>query len=387
MATVERQTANEERLIASLEETAAEVCHRVDEALSQAGATGIPVAEGETKDEPSHTAVKAVLEFVAAKPEAALVLVRGALCAGAPARARRMEAIAAIAGAIERTWERERERPGPDLPAVAIVGGLLELLATRPSEEPGGLLGGAGGLDELESVTCAWIDSHWVEDPPFRWRQALAPERVRWIESVPVEAVPLEGPAAERILNATAQLVFQQGYPSVSVAKVCELAEVSGREFHSYFADVQAAAMAAAHLSFKVLMSSAVGTFFTPGEWPARICAAGGAMGEALHSHPALMHLMFVELHVISPDSFAKTRERLLAHTLMLEEGFTQSPSALALPRAAGELVGCALTELCHMQGTHFHEPQQPDLNPARTYLALAPFIGPSAAGDLATRV
>lgn len=372
-------------LMSALELASEELQERVQGALARTPA-----------EEPAQVAASTLLDFAASRPEQAHLLARCSLCEGQSAREQRQRLIDSLVCSVEHGWEQRGEAPGPDVPALAIVGGLLRWLALRP-RGPDGILGaGATELDQLRAVTRMWIESYWADGPPFEWRRATSPERMRWIDSIPLPStLPVELPAAgleleecaliqrERILQATAHLAFQLGYAGVTVEAVLALAEVSREEFDSHFADLQSAAEAAAERAYELTMSTAARVFFGPGSWAERLCRAGLAMQEDFRSHPALMHLTFVELHAVGQSSFTLARDRLFAYTLMLEEGFSQSPAALAFPRGGAEAIACALMELCYVAGSQMHSPRQPDLNAVRCYMAIAPFIGVRAAGDL----
>ncbi|HTC58835.1 MAG TPA: TetR/AcrR family transcriptional regulator [Solirubrobacteraceae bacterium] len=351
----------------------AEVEALVREAADTARATGA---------EPCTAVVQALLAFAFEQPDRSRLLFCDSLAGGAQARSQRDALVSLAADVVEQAWQSSESLGGPDVPALAILGGSFRLLAWSSSPA-----GAERTREELSDMLEAWIDSYCVPDHTPCWRGLSPNARFDWVPTAAARATLPAGSERERIVHASAYVIFRRGYAHTSIAEILELAEVDLGEFHLHFPSLHAAAMAALELAYeRTIMGAARAYAAAELPWGERICHVGQALNEYYRSDPALVNLAIVEAHALGPEAVRIDHDRLMAFTFMLEPGYSQSAHALGLPRTISEAVAAAMFELGYIQCKHLLADSMPDLLAQRLYVTLAPFLGPRQAGRLIDR-
>lgn len=340
-----------------------------------------------------RAAAGALLDFAREREVPARVVFCESLAGGAGAMDIRDALIDQVAGVVEsRLQSRPKNAPTLNLPASAAIGAVFRLLAHR-------LRKGASGLHELEPGVLAWLDSYAGSGPnsDSRGSQTLAGlgtmPRIGLTAATPPPPVRLgsHGTSAgdrsrnqrERILFACAQCCYAHGYTQMSITDIVSSAAVSRTVFYEHFRDKQHVALDMLEHSFELAMSASARAFFAQDYWPQRIWAAGRALCDAYATHPAELHGAFVEYAPMGPAGTQLARDRLMAFTLLLEDGYRQRAEAERLPRLVSELIASVLHELIYREIRRRKPPDRfYDELPILTYAALAPFIGPAEAGS-----
>jgi AcrR family transcriptional regulator len=338
-------------------------------------------------------AARALLDFAHQQEAPARVLFCESLAGGARAMDSRDALIDEIAGLVEsRRQSPAKDAPTLDLPAGAAIGTVFRLLANRMRR-------GARGLHELEDGVLAWLDAYATTDPHGHSQsvQMLGEQgelpRIELTPATPPPPVRLGSHGAsvsdrsrnqrERILFACAQCCYEHGYAQMGIADIVSSAAVSRAVFYEHFHDKQHAALAMFEHGFEVTMTNAARAFFAQESWPERIWACARALCEAHATHPALLYGCFVEYASMGPAAVQLTHDRLMAFTLLLEDGYRQRPQAEGLPRTVSELVVSLLLELPYRAMRSRKPPERfYDLLPLLNYLCIAPFIGPPEASS-----
>jgi AcrR family transcriptional regulator len=119
--------------------------------------------------------------------------------------------------------------------------------------------------------------------------------------------------------------------PQMTIADIVSSAAVSQTVFYEHFHDKQQVALAMFEHGFELTMMNAARAFFAQDSWPERIWACARALCEAHATHPALLHGCFVEYATMGPAAVQLTHHRLMAFTLLLEDGYRQRPQAEGL--------------------------------------------------------
>jgi AcrR family transcriptional regulator len=339
------------------------------------------------------TAARALLDFAREQEAPARVLFCESLAGGARAMDRRDALIDEIAGLVEsRLQSQAKDAATFDLPASAAIGTVFRVLANRVRR-------GASGLHELEEGVLAWLDAYRTTDPHNHSRdfQALGEQgglpRIQLTPATPPPPVRVGSHGAsasdrsrnqrERILFACAQCCYAHGYVQMGIADIVSAAAVSRSVFYEHFHDKQHAALAALEQAFELMMTASARAYFAQDSWPERVWAAARALCEGYATHPAQFSCCFVEYAPMGPPGVQLEHDRLMAFTLMLEDGYRQRAEAEHLPRVVSELIVSLLMEGPYRairRGTppdHFY-----DLLPLETYAALTPFIGPAQASS-----
>ena len=338
-------------------------------------------------------AVGALLDFADQHQAPARVLFCESLAGGVRAMDRRDALIDEIAGLVEsRRQSQAKDAATLDLPAGAAIGTVFRLLANRMRR-------GASGLHELTEGVLAWLDAYASTDPHWHSQrvQTLAEQgelpRIRLTPATPPPPVRLGSHGAsvsdrsrnqrERILFACAQSCYEHGYAQMGIADIVSSAAVSRTVFYEHFHDKQHVALAMLEQGFEMGMTNAARAYFAQESWPEGIWACARALCETYATHPALLHSCFVEYATMGPPAVQLTHDRLMAFSLLLEDGYRQRPQAEGLPRTVSELVVSLLLELTYREIRSRKPPERfYDLLPLLNYLCIAPFIGPRQASS-----
>jgi len=257
-------------------------------------------------------------------------------------------------------------------------------------------------LMELPEDLVAWLESYAVPaETPWRdageWRRlgeglvkspppplggAGAPSKLpRGKNAAPPEAVARE--RRERILATVAQLTTTKGYAEMTVADIVRGAAVTREVFYEMFRSKQDAFLATQIFGLERAISLASAGFF-PGEtWPIRVWGGLEALFGHIVERPDLVYLDMIETYAAGPAAIRRSFDNRSAYHLFLEEGYRQSARAEALPRVCSEMIGSAILGLVRWEIGAGRTDRVMELLPQAVYLALAPFIGPTAAIDL----
>ena len=188
----------------------------------------------------------------------------------------------------------------------------------------------------------------------------------------------------ERILFACAQCCYERGYVQMGIADIVSAAAVSRSVFYEHFHDKQHAALAMLEQAFELMMT----------DQRPRLLRAGLLARAGLGGRPRVVRgLRDVPrpVHIAASSStrpWARLRvqlehDRLMAFTLMLEDGYKQRPEAEQLPRVVSELIVSLLMECPYREIRRRKPPDRfYDLLPPLPIAGLAPFIGPPQASS-----
>ena len=342
-------------------------------------------------------ASRALIDFAGEQEAPARVLFCESLAGGAAAMDRRDALIDEIAGLVEsRLQSHGKDAVTFDLAPSTAIGTVFRVLANR-------LRRGAGGLHDLEEGLLAWLDAYATTNPHSRSRdiQTIVDEgglpHIHLTPAAPPPPVRLgsQGVSAgdrsrnqrERILFACARCCYERGYVQMGIADIVSAAGVSRSVFYEHFHDKQQAALAVLEQAFELMLTTSARAYFAQDSWPERVWAAARALCEGYAIYPAQFGCCFVEYASMGPPGVQLEHDRLMAFTLMLEDGYKQRPEAEKLPRAVSELIVSLLMEYPYREIRRGKSPDRfYDLLPPQTYAGLAPFIGPAEAGSFIQR-
>lgn len=338
------------------------------------------------------SAVQAIVGFARDDPARAKLLFVESLAAGPHSLRLREGLLARVEAALEVVLAREPEGAGSTgLPVWALSRGVLRLLAirlTRPDPD----------LADLAGDLIAWANSYRTQTSSPRWREEAClgsiAGRVDPLPSLDAAyLLPGEGEllrATElahnqrlRILQAVAKCAYERGYETATVAEITAKAKVSRKAFYGQFRGKSEAAEEVNERVFQGGMSACAEGFFGASIWPERAWQGGVALLSFLAAHPEGANLAFVESPAIGEGAIQYAYKRLEAFTLFLEEGYRFRPEAERLPRTVSEALMATMFEWA------FHEMRESRsaerllaILPQLTYVILAPFMGPEAAGE-----
>jgi AcrR family transcriptional regulator len=338
-------------------------------------------------------AARALLDFAHEHEAPARVLFCESLAGGARAMDRRDALIDEIARLVDsRLQGKSKDAMTLELPASAAIGTVFRLLAHRMRR-------GASGLHELNEGVPAWLDAYATADPhghspgfqklgeegelpSIRLASAMPPPPVR-LGSQGVSVSDRSRNQRERILFACAQCCYEHGYAQIGIADIVSSASLSRTVFYEHFHDKQTAALAMLEQAFELMMTSSVRAYFAQDSWPERIWAAARALCDGYATYPAHFSSCFVDYAPIGPSGVQLAHDRLMAFTLLLEDGYRQRAEAEHVPRLISELIVSLLLEATYREIRRGKPPDRfYDILPIQTYAAIAPFTGHAQASS-----
>jgi AcrR family transcriptional regulator len=285
-----------------------------------------------------------LIELHAAGPQGDAVAERG------------FEALTEILG--EELGEREQMSAGL---ARALVGGLCKVIHTRLYRDE---------LAELSSLAGElWRWSMSVQPPP---RALEAPRRQRGPTAAFVGYTP-----AERIARATAAVVAEKGYGSMSTDDIAARAAISLSTFYEHFTDKRDAVLGALEMSGAQIMALAVPAARRAGNWQDGVRALYEAMCAYFIAEPAMAQLAMVGVYGAGPRALTRRDRVIDSLTAMLAPGFHANPEA---PAVSAEAIGASVYALMREQVRSKGAEGLVGIVPLATYITLVGFVGPEQA-------
>ena len=365
--------------VATLRDVQTRLLHHVETAVA-----------GQPPEQALANALAAIVNFASTEPGEALFLMSEAMAGGQAALEARDQSIAEMHEVIEQAHaEASSEAQLPDVSPRIVLGGAYRLLASR-------LRRGEIALNRVLEELTQWVDSYRQPTEVLRWRTLVPlpgePDGALLTPLSPPSALPPGRPARsseeiaanrrQRIMYAAAQLAEQNGCNATTIADITRLAGVDGRAFYAAFVDKQDAFMAAHELGVQQVMSTVASAFFTGIRWPDRVWQAGAALTGFLQSNPMFAHVGFVEAHAVGPAAVQRVEDSHLTFTIFLQEGYQQQPRRMPPSRLALEAIITSIFEIVYLEARKPGNSGVFGMRGHIAFMALAPFLGPSAANE-----
>jgi AcrR family transcriptional regulator len=189
----------------------------------------------------------------------------------------------------------------------------------------------------------------------------------------------------ERILDAVANLVAQDGYAALTVEGIAERAAVSLQAFYEHFAGKEDAFLVAYELGHAKSLSIVERAYAAQVDWRLGVREGISALLDFLASEPAFAHLALVDALTATRRTAERATDGVAAYGEMLIPGSEQAKDLALPPAVTIEAIAGGLFELCLTYALRGQIESMSELLPRATYFALAPFIGPEQAGRVAT--
>jgi AcrR family transcriptional regulator len=189
----------------------------------------------------------------------------------------------------------------------------------------------------------------------------------------------------ERILDAVANIVAQDGYTALTVEGIAERAAVSLQTFYEHFDGKEDAFLVAYELGHAKGLSIVERAFATQSDWRLGVREGLSALLDFLASEPAFAHLALVEALTATRRTAERATDGVAAYAEMLTPGAEKATDLVLPPAVTIEAIAGGLFELCLTYALLGRTESLSELLPRATYFALAPFIGAEQAGHVAT--
>ncbi|MGH2863968.1 MAG: TetR/AcrR family transcriptional regulator [Solirubrobacteraceae bacterium] len=342
-------------------------------------------------------AIRAFASLAAREPETTSLLVLGAFGAGARARERRRLAIAALERAIQAMRDGDTRAQPTDLTLKFVLGGIREVTAARLRE------GRAQELPEIAEELAAWAGCYPRRVPPALEAPPASPEDSPGAGAPPASerARRAEGrlPSGrsdlprqfvvksqrERIVDATAAIVAEQGLAALTIPEITRRANVSNQTFYDIYSSKHEAFLGAQKVGMHQALGIAVQAYEAQGEdWARAVDAGARALLEYLASEPAHAHLTLVDTFAACPEAIEIRNAGVSAFVSYLRPGYALSGASGEVPAIAAEAVAGGIWQVLH----HYIENDclggLIGAAPQLTYFALSPFLGTARAAEVA---
>jgi AcrR family transcriptional regulator len=354
-----------------------------------------------------RTALGALAELAAAKPEQVSLLVLGSLGAGPAVRARREATLRALrrwmlkqrsvsrrgGGARAREPGRSsRASGGERLLVTMLIGGLREVAASRLRRD------GADELKGLVEPLAEWVGCYRGTPPATLEPPTGAAERRSALAaggspSFPRTAAPGERlPSGrhelsaryvarnqrERILDAVAAAAAADGYAGLAIPAIAKRAHVSHQTFYEHFPTKQNAFLAAMRVGANGFLRIGAEPFTrSAATWPEAVAASTHMLLRGLAAEPAYARLGAVEALAAGPDALDLREQTMAELARLLDHGRAAAKTdGRAVPAIAAEAIVGGAWQAIHLEVAAGRTSQLPLLAPLLIYFELTPYLG-----------
>jgi AcrR family transcriptional regulator len=255
-------------------------------------------------------------------------------------------------------------------------------------------------LGELRDDLLAWLYSYAVPEDqrrlsPSEWRQlgsgltpppggpigGASPRKLpRGKSATSPEAVATE--QRERILEAVGRLARTEGFAATTVADIVRDGGVTREAFYELFRNKEEAFLAAQTIGLERTISFVASRFFAGETWADRVWNGLEALLGHVSRQPDVVYLDVIESYAAGSAALRRSFDNRMAYSLFFEDGYRQRPEAEQLPRLCSEAIGGAIVGLMRWHVSEGRTEQMLEMIPETAYVALAPFIGPTAARE-----
>jgi len=189
----------------------------------------------------------------------------------------------------------------------------------------------------------------------------------------------------ERILDAVANLTSERGYAGVTCESIAEAAAVSLQAFYTHFTGKEDAFLVAYEIGHHKNLAAVAHARAAQPDWEHGVRAGIGALLDFLASEPAFAHIALVDALTATHRTAERSAKGAIEYARMLAPEMQDSEQRSRPPRVIIEAISGGLFELCFSQVLRGRARVLPELLPAATYFALAPFVGAERAARVAT--
>ena len=166
----------------------------------------------------------------------------------------------------------------------------------------------------------------------------------------------------------------------MTVADIVKTAGVTREAFYELFRSKEDAFLASQTAGLEASISTTAAKFFAGATWPARVWDGLEALLGYVAQRPDLVYLDVLESYAVGAAAIRRSIDNLMAYTLFFEDGYRQGPRAERLPRLCSEAAAASILGLMRHTVDRGRTERMLEILPQAGYVALAPFIGPTAA-------
>jgi AcrR family transcriptional regulator len=176
-----------------------------------------------------------------------------------------------------------------------------------------------------------------------------------------------------RIMHAVASLCCEEGYAALRMPAITARAGVSNQTFYEHFPNKHEAFMACYDRVSRRALAAVLASFQAAPSWPEAARASIATLLEHIARDPEFARLGLFEVLAAGPDARRRADERAEAFTAMLTASAPRDGGAPL--RLRGGLVAAGIWGVIQHHIIHGRARRLPELTPALSYVALAPFV------------
>jgi AcrR family transcriptional regulator len=204
----------------------------------------------------------------------------------------------------------------------------------------------------------------------------------------PVSRDAAEADQRRRILEATADLVAEQGYQEATIETIVRRARVGYKTFYKHYPDKEAAFLALLDAAFERTAQRVESAYKREeGPWPDRIGAALGALFEDVAANPAVARACLVEANAAGPEAAARHERALKRLAPLIAPGRELNPRGSTLPESLEETIAGGIVWVLGQRIVAGEAAQLRGLLPETVEFVLRPFVGEDEAAREAGEV
>jgi AcrR family transcriptional regulator len=197
----------------------------------------------------------------------------------------------------------------------------------------------------------------------------------------PVSRAASAADQRRRILEATADLVAEEGYASATIEQIVRRARVGYATFYKQFADKEEAFLAlldaAIERTLYVVEEAYDGE---AGPWPDKVGAGLGALLQIVAAHPNVARACFVEAPTAGPGAAARHEAALKRFEPLLRPGRELNPRGAELPASLESTLTGGVMWVINQRLIAAEEDQLRGLLPEALEFLLRPYVGEEVA-------
>jgi AcrR family transcriptional regulator len=350
--------------------------------VAEIGALGLRDAEtaykrGGSSEVRLAAAIEGLTAFVVAQPAAArlwLVTAHGAGPAAVDVANGPLAGVGELVADALAELAPKGDAPSTDAPTAlppsavrALVGAIHRTIATRLRRRH------ESELPALARPLAIWIAGY--RPPPT----ALRRPRGHAAPGTDARIAPRD--QAERLLLGLCDAVYDKGYAATTLADVATRASTSIRTFYAHYDTKEEAFVDAVDLAQVQSEAAMRAASRRAPDWPYAVRAGLTALCNYYATEPPLAETVIVEVHAAGEQALRRHEESVAAIGSLLEPGHDLAPDT---PAIATEAIANAVDALLYDAIRADGGPKVRAIAPLATYLALAPFIGATAACEVA---
>jgi AcrR family transcriptional regulator len=197
----------------------------------------------------------------------------------------------------------------------------------------------------------------------------------------PVSRAAAAADQRRRILEATAELIAEQGYVNTTIEQIVRRARIGYATFYKHYADKQEAFLALIDAAVERTVYVVEEAYDREdGPWPDKVGAGLGALLAQVAAHPSVARACLVEAPTAGPEAAARHEAALKRFEPLLRPGRELNPRSDRLPDTLEDTLVGGVLWVINQRLIAGEEAKLRALLPEALEFLLRPYVGEDAA-------